>query len=171
MLNTAGTPCLPSQDVFYPEFEQIRATGMLPTGKPVPLQPFPPAYSLSAGHHPVGQPAPGAQPFKSYSYPSAAQQQQQQMAAGGYAPPPQHMAGGGYGAPQRPSIAIPPAPLQPGYGYGGVSPAGQPGMPSPGTYSSGYSPAGSIVSPAGAQGVAVGGGQGTDVQLLAELCA
>ncbi len=141
-------PCDP-QDVFYPEFEQIRSTGMLPTGKPVPLPPFPLSYSHSAGHpagHPGAAPPPvGAQPFKSYSYPTGAapQQQQQQQQ--------QHMAAGGYGAPQRPTIAIPPAPLQPGFGYSGVSPSGRPGMPSPGAYSSsGYSPAGSIVSPAGA---------------------
>jgi hypothetical protein len=132
-------------DVFYPEFEQIRATGMLPTGKPVPLQPFPLSYSLSGGHavgHPGAAPPPGAQTYKSYSYPAGAVQQQQQ-----------YMAAGGYGAPPRPTIAIPPAPLQPGYGYIGVSPAARPGMPSPGAYSSsGYSPAGSIVSPAGGFG-------------------
>lgn len=133
------------QDVFYPEFEQIRATGMLPTGKPVPLHPFPLSYSLSAGHpagHPgVAAPLAGPQPFKSYSYPTGVAPQQQQ-----------HVAAGGYGAPPRPTIAIPPAPQQPGYGYSGVSPAGRPGMPSPGAYSSsGYSPAGSIVSPAGAR--------------------
>ena len=135
--------------MFYPEFEQIRATGMLPTGQPVPLPAFPPSYGAPAGV--AGRPA-GANPYATYSYPAAQP---------GY---------GGYGAAPgvRPTIAIPPAPLHPGYGYGGASPAGRPGMPSPGySASSGYSPAGSVVSPAGSgfssgpPPVANGGGYGT----------
>ena len=65
--------------------------------------------------------------------------------------------GGGYGggAPQRPTIAIPPAPLHPGYA-GGY--ARSPGIPSPGPYSSpsaySPSPAGSAPSPAGSFGYA-----------------
>ena len=136
------------QDIFYPEFEQIRATGILPTGQPVPLHAFPPSYG-SAGSS--ARPATaGANPYATYSVSAAAaQQQHQQQAYGGYG-----TAAGGH-----PTIAIPPAPLQPGGygggGYGGTSPSpaqGRPGMPSPGySASSGYSPAGSAISPAGEQ--------------------
>lgn len=148
-------PCPSLQDVFFPEFEQIRATGMLPNGQPVPLPAFPPSYAglaprgsgsvpgqLPQQQHPQAAHAnPYAAAAAAYSYPAAAAQQQPYGAGYGAAPP------------QRPTIAIPPAPLHPGGYYAGMSPAGYPGMPSPGPgpYSSpsGYSPAGSAHSPAG----------------------
>lgn len=131
---------LPSQDVFYPEFEQIRATGMLPTGKPVPLPAFSHGYGGAGG-------VPGAAPGGAYppygAHPAAPQQPAAAGYGGGY--------GGGYAGAPRPTIVVPQGPLAPaGYGY---SPAARPGMPSPGAYSSSaYSPAGSGVSPAGAWG-------------------
>ncbi|KAL4447839.1 hypothetical protein ABPG75_005058 [Micractinium tetrahymenae] len=132
-VRSASRPEVP-MDVFFPEFEQIRATGMLPNGQPVPLPAFPPSY---AGAAPRGAGPAAVAPYAAYSYP-----------AGG---PAQQRPAGAYAAPPRPTIAIPPAPLHPGGLYGGPSPgAYHPGAPSPNPYSSPslYSP-GSLPSPAG----------------------
>lgn len=127
------------QDVFFPEFEQIRATGMLPNGQPVPLPAFPPSYAGLA-------PRPGARPAAAAPHAAYAAAPGQQRQAGAYG-----SAGYGGAVPPRPTIAIPPAPVHPGGYYPGAPSPGAfyPGAPSPNPYSSPsvYSP-GSLPSPA-----------------------
>lgn len=142
-------PCQPSpcasQDVFYPEFEHIRATGMLPTGQPVPL----PSFAHSYGTGSARQQAPAASNPFSYGHPAA---------AAGQAPQ-----GGGAALGARPTIAIPPAPQHPVYGYSGASPAAR---ASPGySATSAQSPAGSLVSPGGSA-YSAGGGASNGVAAL-----
>ncbi|KAL4853917.1 putative ADP-ribosylation factor GTPase-activating protein AGD14 [Chlorella vulgaris] len=143
-VRSASRPEVP-MDVFYPEFEHIRATGMLPTGQPVPL----PSFAHSYGTGSARQQAPAASNPFAYGPPAAA--------AG------QAAHGGGAALGGRPTIAIPPAPQHPGYGYSGVSPAAR---ASPGySASSAQSPAGSLVSPGGSA-YSAGGGASNGVAAL-----
>lgn len=52
------------QDVFYPEFAKIRATGVLPTGQLVPADPLtglsPAAFAMPQAASPYGHPSPAA---------------------------------------------------------------------------------------------------------------
>ena len=160
----------PLQDVFYPEFEQIRATGMLPTGQPVPRPLYYAAQQAVAPGYSAGQ-----QPtYATYSYggvnggipPQPAMYgypPQQPQAAGSFsypaAPPPSgppYGGSGGVAGPRPGMLSIPTAPT----GYAAPSPGSHYGAPSP-AYStaSAYSPNG-IISPAGSNLSGIGNANG-----------
>ncbi|GAB4821255.1 hypothetical protein N2152v2_008301 [Parachlorella kessleri] len=127
-------------DIFFPEFEQIRATGLLPNGQPAPMPVRSAqygAYGTSAGQgYPQAQQQPyGAQP----GYSSGFMQQPSVGAAFPGAPVAR-------AAPPRPTVVIPGAHV---YG-GGVVPSPAASMHSPGSFGSsqGFSPQGGL-SPAG----------------------
>ena len=88
----AALHCTSPQDVFYPEFEQIRATGLLPTGRPVPGMAPPPPWGYGALPSPAAfppwasPPPPAAAPPSPYQRAYAAQPSASGAAA--YAVPP-----------------------------------------------------------------------------------